>query len=138
MRAQDCQTIERELGVELPDAYRDFQLNRSNCSVDSTTVADDTRFVIERTLEYRQGYAGAPPWPGDVIYVGDEDDACPYALVCPTGRVIQTDHGSLNAKPLSAHPDFESFVESLQTRDKEEEEAEPGDRQKRPWWRPWR
>ena len=114
MNAQDVQTIERELGVKLPDEYRDFQMNRTPSIVDTTTIADDTRFVIERTLEYRRGYGGAPAWPSDVIYVGDEDDACPYVLSCSTGKVIQSDHGNLSFKPLSAHPDFRSFVEALE------------------------
>ncbi len=114
MNAQDFQTIERELGVKLPDVYRDFQMSRVASSVDTTTVSDDTRFVIERTLEYRRGYGGAPAWPCDVIYVGDEDDACPYALFCSTGRVVQSDHGNLSFKPLSVHSDFGSFVEALE------------------------
>ncbi len=120
MNAQECQTIEGELGVKLPDAYRSFQLNRSAFAVDSTTVADDARLVVERTLEYRHGFGGAPPWPGDVIYVGDENDACPYALFCSTGRLVQTDHGNLEAKPLSAHPDFTGFVQQLQAQHEHE------------------
>lgn len=114
MNTEDFQAIERELGVKLPSAYCDFQMNRASSSVDTTTVADDIHFVIERTLEYRRGYGGAPAWPSDVIYVGDEDDACPYVLFCSTGRVIQSDHGNLTAKPLSVHPDFVGFVEALQ------------------------
>lgn len=114
MNTQDFQTIERELGVKLPDAYRDFQMNRVTSDVDTTTFADDTSFVIERTLEYRRGYAGASAWPSDVIYVGDEDDACPYVLFCSSGRVVQSDHGNLSAKPFSEHPDFASFVQALQ------------------------
>ncbi len=114
MNAQDFQAIERELGVKLPDAYRDFQTNREPSTVDTTTVSDDTRFVIERTQEHRKGYGGAPAWPMDVIYVGDEDDACPYVLFCSTGRVIQSDHGNLSVEPLLAYPDFGSFVEALE------------------------
>jgi len=114
MDSHDFQIIERELGVKLPNAYRDFQMNRVPSSVDTTTVADDARFVIERTLEHRRGYGGAPAWPSDAFYVGDEDDACPYVLFCSTGRVLQSDHGNLSFKPLSAHPDFGRFVEALQ------------------------
>jgi len=125
MEEEGCQTIEQQLGVKLPDAYRAFQLNRSASPVDPTTVADDARVVVERTLEHRRGFGGAPPWPRDVIYMGDEDDACPYALFCSTGRVIQTDHGDLQAQPLCDHPDFGTFVEQFQA-EAEHDAGAPG------------
>lgn len=41
-----------------------------------------------------------PESPPQYVYIGDEDDACPYALDCENGSVTYTDHGDL-MEPLA-------------------------------------
>src|SRR6266481_560515 len=126
------QSIERELGLRVPAGYRRFQLERSSSKVDTTSVSDDSAIIIEKTFEYRCGFGGAPAWPMDVLWIGDEDDACPYALCCSTGEVMQSDHGNLGEKPLSRYVNFDSFVRVLEQGIREEAARIAGKRAS-PW-----
>jgi len=134
MTDEDLNRIEAELAISLPDAYRIFQIARDPSDVDSISLSDDASFVIERTLEYREGYAGIPPWNSDALYIGDEDDACPYVLFCTAGRVVQTDHGDLTAKPLSDFGLFEAFADELEFR---QDDIKLANQERKPWWKIW-
>jgi hypothetical protein len=85
--------------------------------------------IIQRTLEQRSGYEGAPAWPSQFVVIGDEDDACPYALDCSTGRIIQTDHGNLKKTPLLEFTGITELVDEIN-------ETYDGLEQK-PWWKFW-
>ena len=56
--------------------------------------------------------------------MGDEADACPYALDCQTGRLIHTDKGHLNRPPLADYTSFESFLQK-QKQEQEEQLMRP-------------
>jgi len=70
-----------------------------------------------------------PPWPTEFVVIGDEDDACPYALNCTTGRIIQTDHGNLKKAPLQEFDDMARLVAELR---KTYEGVV-----RKPWWKIW-
>ncbi len=78
------------------------------------SLFDDAELNIERTLEYRRGFGGAPPWPADYVHIGDDDDACPYALHCGDGTILKTDHGNLTKRPLAAFASVDIFVRAIQ------------------------
>ncbi len=90
--------------------------------------------IIERTLEYRNGYCGAPAWPKAMLYVGDESDGCPYALNCDSGELLKTDHGNLERIALERYERFEDFVNELEFIHKD---IKSGANNHRPWWRFW-
>ena len=117
MTLEDLTTMEQQLGVILPDRYKQIMLSYPWPKFASTTdfsLWDDAALNIERTFEYRAGYGGAPPWPLDYIRIGDDDDACPYALQCSDGAIIKTDHGNLTKRPLEEFATVDAFVRQLQ------------------------
>ncbi|MCW1926558.1 SMI1/KNR4 family protein [Luteolibacter arcticus] len=110
MKADDIVRIERELAVELPADLRRFLAGtRDDFDPDEVAVLDDAEAMIERTLEYRRGFAGMPPWPESWVYLGDEADACPYCLDCATGRVAQLHKGDAGQEPLGQHESFAAY-----------------------------
>ena len=117
MTREQLTIMEEQLHVTLPSGYRQVLLAfpwPEFAGGTEFSLWDDAALNVERTLEYREGYGGAPPWPSDYVHIGDEDDACPYALHCGDGTVIQTDHGNLTTRPLAAYASMESFVRELQ------------------------
>lgn len=110
----DVARIESGLNVRLPDDYATFLTqDRSEATVDDTTALSDADAIIAATQEYRRGFAGLPPWPHFYIYIGDETDACPYALDTASGRVIRMDKGNLDRAPLAQYPTFTAFSASF-------------------------
>ena len=90
---------------------------------------DDPTPIIEQTLEYRAGFGGAPPWPAEFVVIGDEEDACPYALNCNSCRIIQADHGNLKKTPLQEFDGIKELVcELRKTHDCIV---------RKPWWKIW-
>jgi hypothetical protein len=109
--------MEQKLQVQLPTAYAAAVVPYPWPELANSTeysLWDDAALNVERTFEYRAGYGGAPPWPLHYVHIGDDDDACPYALHCSDGTIIKTDHGNLTKAPLDAFPDARAFVLSLQ------------------------
>lgn len=109
--------METQLQVRLPTAYKDVVASFPWPEFTGSTefsLWDDDSLNIKRTLEYRAGYGGAPSWPADYIHIGDDDDACPYALRCSDGTILKTDHGNLTAQPLATFESMEIFVRALQ------------------------
>jgi hypothetical protein len=92
MTREQLSMMEEQLQVTLPDAYKDlmaaFPWPRFAGGTE-LSIFDDATLNVERTLEYRAGYAGAPPWPTDFVHIGDDDDACPYAIRCSDGTVVK-------------------------------------------------
>lgn len=112
----DVARIESALSVRLPSEYVTFLTQeRSYATIDETTALSDADAIIEATQEYRRGFAGLPPWPHCYIYIGDEADACPYALDTESGRVIRMDKGNLDRRPLAEYPSFTAFSSSFAT-----------------------
>jgi len=104
MTDDQLSTMEAELQVSLPHAYKRlmvaFPSPELRGGIEYSQI-DDAALNIERTCEYRAGYGGAPPWPSDFVHIGDDDDACPYALRCSDGTIVKTDHGNLTKQPLA-------------------------------------
>ncbi len=113
MRSSDIRKIEVDLGVTLPDCYKMFLSSESPEEVDGTSVMRDASLIISATTDYRTGKFSAPCWPAHFVYIGDEDDACPYALDCNTGEVVETDHGNLKKTPIAKYASFELFISNL-------------------------
>ena len=95
MTESDIALIEQSLGVKLPEAYRSLMSGEESSRLAEGGIFDDAGLIIERTKEYRGGYEGAPAWPNHLVYIGDQEDACPYALDSLTGSIVQVDHGVL-------------------------------------------
>jgi hypothetical protein len=131
MTSTDLDKIEQTLGLRLPADYRTLMTGDSADRLVNSGLFTDAGKVIERTLEQRNGFGGAPPWPARFVYLGDQEDACPYALDCTSGRVTHSDHGRLD----SALGTFESvslLAQSLATEDSEQADGDPA------WWKFWR
>ena len=131
MTPQQLQTIESSLGVLLPEQYKKVMASYPWPAFQGSTEAslwDDPDAIIEQTTAQRAGFGGTPSWPTQFVVIGDEDDACPYALDCATGRIIQTDHGNMR---LAALADYASIVELLS-------ELRPiYDEARKRWWKVW-
>jgi hypothetical protein len=128
MNESEIKNIETSLGVFLPESYRSFlKVERVTDNIDDTTVLADAAIIIESTQEYRNGYFSLKPWPNDLVYVGNEADACPYAIDCTTGKFIRTNNGNLVEKPLAVYESFEVFREQRERKASEERETEASD-----------
>lgn len=117
MTSNDIAMMEQRLEVELPAAYKAVVVPYPWPGLANSTdysLWDDAALNIERTLEYRAGYGGAPPWPLNYVHIGDDDDACPYAIDCSDGTITKTDHGNLTKTPLNGFSDARAFVTCLQ------------------------
>lgn len=111
MSVQEISRVEAELQLTLPAAYADFLRTRGDYP-DNTTVLDTADLIIGCTTEYRHGIYGAPPWPWHLVCIGDEADACPYALDCLSGEIVQTHKGNTTARPIARFADFTAFLEA--------------------------
>jgi hypothetical protein len=109
-RLSDAEIEKSELGLSLPKAYAAFLRRQRPDHIDGTSVIADASRIILLTMEYRKGYGGAPPWPANYVYIGDESDACPYALDAEKETVVHTDHGHLGKPPLHRYSSFHSFL----------------------------
>lgn len=117
MSGMDLMMMEAQLGVTLPADYKAALAAFPWPELVGETefsLWDDAALNIERTLGYRKGYGGAPPWPKEYVHIGDDDDACPYALRCGDGTIVKTDHCNLSASPLEGFRSTVDFVCHLQ------------------------
>lgn len=132
MTSAHLQMIETSLGIILPETYKcamaPFPWPAYQGSTE-TSLWDDPVAIINQTNAQRAGFGGAPPWPTHYVVIGDEDDACPYALDCQTGTVIWTDHGYLNENPLAKFPNVAELVANGMS----VWAAAP----LKPWWKIW-
>lgn len=112
MTEAEIAKIESTLGLLLPPDYRGFLTEEAELdgTLDDTTALRDAEAIIEATMEYRQGFAGLPPWPQHWLYVGDEADAYPYVLDCQNGRLLRLDKGNRERPPLAEYSSFADFV----------------------------
>jgi SMI1/KNR4 family protein SUKH-1 len=101
LTADDIKKIESVLGLSLPNEYLDALTKPRSSMLDGTTMLDSAEQIIESTLLYRNGFSGLPKWPSELIYFGDEADACPYAINCESGVVIKLDKGNIEKEPLA-------------------------------------
>lgn len=113
MRSEDLERIEHELGLRLPESYRAAMLELPPGRYDGYSFHEEPALIVKRTHEQRAAHAGRQSWPHHYVYIGDEDDACPYALDCVTGSVIRTDHGNL-AQPLERFGSVAELLKSLE------------------------
>lgn len=103
MKDSDIAAVEAELGIKLPPGYRAILSGPDAKRLDKAGLFDDAALIIQRTKEQRAGFGGASPWPVHFVYIGDQEDACPYALDVTSGSITQTDHGNLAARPLARY-----------------------------------
>ncbi|NRA37373.1 MAG: SMI1/KNR4 family protein [Planctomycetes bacterium] len=96
-------TIATELGITLPSAYKVFwdefsyECYTGNCESD---FWHDAAAVVELTLDHRSGFGGNPPWPDNLVFIGDDGAACPYVLDINTEIVFHLDHGNIDKEHL--------------------------------------
>jgi hypothetical protein len=109
MTPSDIKEVETTLGLSLPETYSRF-LSSGISSIDGESILRTPGLIIEATMMYRNGDLGIPSWPPHFVCVGDEADACPYALNCNTGEVIHTHKGLLDEKPIARFASFEAFL----------------------------
>ncbi|MEN3943851.1 SMI1/KNR4 family protein [Prosthecobacter sp. SYSU 5D2] len=114
MTEEDIAKIETALGVCLPADYRahlakNDEDEEEHGVVDDVTAMRDAYGIIKATRDYRAGFEGLPPWPAHWVYMGDEADACPYAVDCVSGQFRKTDKGNLLRPPLKAYASFDEF-----------------------------
>jgi hypothetical protein len=116
MTESELERVEAELSITLPGYYKGLFLDRlkpGQIWSDTTTLCHDAAWIIKVTHEYRDGYAGAPPWPATLLFVGDEDDACPYVLdlaVDPV-TVYRLDHGDYQRAYLGEWSSIEAWFQ---------------------------
>ncbi len=119
MNEDQLRKIEDSLDLKLPPDYRRFlTADPGEDILDDTTVMRDEDGVIEATLDYRKGFEGLAPWPKHWIYIGDEADACPYALDCLSGELIRMDKGNLDREPLARYLTFKHFYQQREEESK--------------------
>lgn len=130
MTEEDIVKIETVLGLTLPADYRDHlaknDLDEEEHGIlDDVTALRDADAIIEATQQYRAGFSGLPPWPPNWLYMGDESDACPYALDCLDGRLLRLDKGHPKRPPLEEFASFAAFFERCrQSREGEEPQTD--------------
>ena len=130
MIPSDIDKIEEALAVRLPEQYRVAIQGADASELSKYGLFDDAALIIERTLEQRVGYGGAAPWPQPFVYIGDQEDACPYALDCTSGIVVHSDHGSLQ-ETLGRYGSVRELTAGLLD-ETEAQAPRPG------WWRFWK
>jgi|GEM_PF-3967521 len=113
MGDDEIKRIEAELDVTLPKDYINAVSKFRTKNVDSTALIDHADGVIEATLLYRNGFEGLPCWPSNYIYIGDEADACPYALNIESGQVFRLDKGNVRNEALKVFSSTNAFVAYL-------------------------
>ncbi|MEL7536989.1 MAG: SMI1/KNR4 family protein [Pseudomonadota bacterium] len=109
----DIVEIERELGVALPADYRAFLSSIRDASIDETEVLDSAEAIVDATKLYRSGLGRLPNWPAELVYIGDQADACPYALNCNSGEVARLDKGNIGHAPLDRYASFTDLIAYL-------------------------
>lgn len=111
LSASDVARIEQQLGVALPADLRDFLVReRDDLDPNTVSVMNDADSIIEMSRDYQAGYEGLLPWPTEWVYLGDENDACPYYVDCKTGEFIQLHKGNRKEKPLHAYRTFADYL----------------------------
>lgn len=130
MTSSDIDKIEEALAVRMPGQYRAAMLGAHAIKLSEYGLFDDASLIIERTKEQRLGYGGAAPWPQQFVYIGDQEDACPYALDCTSGAVVHSDHGSM-LETLGRYDSVDQLADELL----DETEAQTDQRS---WWMFWK
>ena len=97
----------------MPDEYI-LALGSENLDLDNVSLIDNAESIVEATLLYRNGFMGLEPWQVNLIYIGDEADACPYILNCNTGTVIRSEKGDIKKPPLAEFKNLNEFLSSIE------------------------
>ena len=108
--SDELNRIEAELQVSLPAEYRTYVGSKRQTTRDCYSILDSADSIIEATRTYRAGLEDLPRWPKSYLYVGDEADACPYALDTATGSVSRLDKGDISRSPLERYQSFLDFL----------------------------
>ncbi len=100
MSPQDIDRIEWALRIRLPRDYKETVLNfpvRQHLGSDDSPLFDDPGAIIEQNRQYREGFAGMPPWPSHFYFIGDDGAASCYLLDLnqSPSPVFLADHGNI-------------------------------------------
>ena len=119
MTEADLRRIQTELGIELPESYRETMLTfaiPACAGNDDTELWDDPDALIARNQEYRQGApGGVKPWPVHLFFVGDGGSGCAHAidLRSPDAAVWWVDHGHLDLESSGEiEPSFSDWADA--------------------------
>lgn len=119
MTSEDIQLIERELGLTLPESYKQglvpFRIPALAGNVDSL-LWDDAQRLIALNQELRNGDNNRPAWPAHLFAVGDPhgDEIIAIDTRSPAGSVWWLDHGLVNSKSsYQSHTSFSEWVEEF-------------------------
>lgn len=112
MTSEQIDSIETALDVKLPQALRDFLgRTREENDPDEVMVLPWPEAIIGFTLDFRKGFVEEMmPWPARFVYLGDQADACAYALDCESGEILHTHKGYLENKLLERYASFEDWL----------------------------
>ena len=115
MTEADMQTIERELGITLPEVYRKavcpYPIPAWGGDVESE-LWDDASALVKLNRELRGGIYGMQPWPEWLFSVGGDGEAyIGIDLRDPNGPTWWLDHGHIsNESSGKTHDCFTSWV----------------------------
>ena len=118
--------IAEELGVELPKAYAEFWERISSTAYSGTCEVDfwhDPAAIIRMTKSFRAGAGSNPPWPNNLVFIGDDGAACPFALDVEAGMILHLDHGNTDREYVRKPAPLAEWLDQL-VRDMKEIEAE--------------
>lgn len=116
MTEADLQFIERELGINLPEAYKHAVTPFAIPALVGNTeyqLWDDARRLVELNLELRAGSRFRPAWPPHLFAVGDPhgDELIALDIRSPDGPVWWLDHGMVgNKSSYQSHSKFADWV----------------------------
>ena len=116
MNDQGLKKIELELNLNLPKIYIDVMRAypfKEDAGSTDWSIWDVPEAVIRWTKEYQSGYGPNPCWNNNLICIGDDGDACPYAYNILDDSVVKTYKGNIELEPLERYQSFISFVEKL-------------------------
>jgi hypothetical protein len=117
MNIEQLDRIEAELGISLPEAYRELMLHYpfpEKSGNSDSSLFDDEAAIIDLGKKYHRGFAGLAPWPKHLFFVGDDGAASCYALDLsdPSLQVLFLDHGNCREQRVVA-ASLEVWVKAL-------------------------
>ena len=117
MTESEVADIERALKTTLPDGYRRTLVNYpfpAYFASDDSPLFDNAQALIDLNRQYHEGFAGIPPWPESLLFVGDDGAASTYAIdqSDPQLPVLLLDNGHPD-KILESHDQFDSWLDHL-------------------------
>ena len=119
MKDSDIIMIEQELGIALPESYKQavvpFRIRALGGNIDYQ-LWDDAKRLIELNRRLRAGSRTRPAWPPHLFAVGDPhgDEMIALDIRSAGGPVMWLDHGVVDSKAsYQSHSKFTEWVEEF-------------------------